>query len=79
MKHQPKAGEAAHFASEAANSREARGGGIGDKREGGVPTAPPRRECGATLRASSSQCSKQQPFTDCLAFDETPSKTPEPD
>ena len=73
MKHQPQAGEAAYFASEAANSREARGG-IGDKREGGVPTAPPRRECGATLRASSSQCSKQQPFTDCLAFDETPSK-----
>ncbi|EEZ70947.1 hypothetical protein NEICINOT_04880 [Neisseria cinerea ATCC 14685] len=26
MKHQPQAGEAAHFASEAANSREARGG-----------------------------------------------------
>lgn len=32
----------------AANSREARGG-IGDKREGGVPTAPPRRECDANL------------------------------
>ena len=48
MKHQPQAGEAAHFASEAANSREARGG-IGDKREGGVPTAPPRRECDANL------------------------------
>ncbi len=54
-----------------------RGGGIGDKREGGVHSAA-RRECGANLRASSSQCSKQQPFTDCLAFDETPSKTPEP-
>lgn len=72
---EPQAGEAAHFASEAANSREARGG-IGDKREGGVPTAPPRRECGANLRASSSQCSKQQSFTDCLAFDETPSTNP---
>ena len=44
----PQSGEVAHFASEAANSREARGG-IGDKREGGVPTAPPRRECDANL------------------------------
>ena len=26
-------------------------GGIGDKREGGVPTAPPRRECGAKSKS----------------------------
>ncbi|EEZ72828.1 hypothetical protein NEICINOT_03262, partial [Neisseria cinerea ATCC 14685] len=43
MKHQPQAGEAAHFASEAANSREARGG-LAISARGGVPTAPPRRE-----------------------------------
>ncbi|AAF41904.1 hypothetical protein NMB1549 [Neisseria meningitidis MC58] len=36
-------------------------GGIGDKREGGVPTAPPRRECGAKSFRLRNICLMRQP------------------